>query len=292
MTQYFRNFPIVEYRGSFLKNIMKRARFNDRVKNYYTAFYPYTVQNGDRLDIIAEKYYGRSSSMWIIQLLNDIIDPYYDFPLSDENFKSYIIKKYGTIREAHRKILFYRNNWDEDFSNLSVAGFNALSEMRKSYWDYVVGENNTVLLYVRKRENWIAATNKIISADFTSELEGNTFIKDERVYISGDEDSYAFVNWANSTVINLHHIQGDFASTLEDANTVIIGETSEVEATIDSGTYKLLANVINAEVASYYSPVFAYDFEEEINAKKKEILILDESQEVRVSDELFKIMKE
>lgn len=291
MSNYFKNFPVIDYDGAFLRNILHRVKFNEKVKNFYTAFYPYTIKDGERLDMISEEYYGQSSSMWMIQLINDVVDPYYDVPLSEANFKSFLIKKYGTIRNAHRTVLYYKNNWNDDFDLLSVSGYNALSELRKSYWDPVMGEYNRVINYVRKREDWISSTNQSTSADFVTELDDEAFIKGERVYVQGDENSYAFVTWANTSVINFQHIADSFGDSLSSSNTVIIGETSEVEVNIDSTTYKILQEVIPVELKAYYSPVTAFEVEEAKNTSKKEILVLDSQYEGRVNDALFKALR-
>lgn len=292
MSNYFKNFPVVSYDGAYLRNILHRVKFNDNVKNFYSAFYPYTIKDGERLDMISEEYYGQSSSMWIIQLVNDIVDPYYDVPLSEENFKQFLIKKYGNIRNAHRKILYYKNNWNDDFNLLSVAGYEALSELRKSYWDPVNGEFNRIINYVRKREDWVSSTNQSTSASFVDELEEDSFLKDERVYVQGDEDSYGFVTWANTTVINFQHIADSFGETLAASNTVIIGETSDTEVTIDCTTYKILQEVIPVELKSYYSPVTAFELEEARNTSKKEILVPDAQYEGRISDLLYKALRQ
>ena len=56
----------------------------------------------------ASKYYDDPTLDWIIFLVNDIVDPYYDWPLSDESFDSYMRTLYGSTAEAKSTVFEYR----------------------------------------------------------------------------------------------------------------------------------------------------------------------------------------
>jgi hypothetical protein len=62
--------------------------------------YQYNVQNGERPDIIAYKYYEDANLDWVILLTNNIIDPQFEWPLDDRSFERYIRKKYGSLEAA------------------------------------------------------------------------------------------------------------------------------------------------------------------------------------------------
>ena len=57
-------------------------------------YYTYDIQEGDTPEMIAEKFYGDAERHWIVLLLNDIMDPFYDWPLSYRNFTKFIESKY------------------------------------------------------------------------------------------------------------------------------------------------------------------------------------------------------
>ncbi len=65
-----------------------------------TAIYDYVIKDGERPDTIANAYYGDSNFVWLIFLANDVVDPYYDWPLTQQQFKDFIIEKYGSIEAA------------------------------------------------------------------------------------------------------------------------------------------------------------------------------------------------
>lgn len=108
MPQYFTNFPRITYNGINALNITLRAKMNDNFKKNATSFYPYTIKDGETAENLAFDYYGDSNYCWVIYFTNDIIDPYYDWPLSSYNFDEYIAKKYGSIQIAKSTTAYYK----------------------------------------------------------------------------------------------------------------------------------------------------------------------------------------
>ena len=62
----------------------------------FKKFYTYTIKDKERADIIAYSEYGDSTLDWVIYIINDINDPYYDWPMDNQNFISYLETKYNT----------------------------------------------------------------------------------------------------------------------------------------------------------------------------------------------------
>ena len=114
MPYLFRSFPKVNYslkknkNFELLTNITLRFKVRDIIKNRTAIYFDYVVKDSDRPDIIASKYYDDPSLDWIIFLVNDIVDPYYDWPLSDESFDSYMRTLYGSTAEAKSTVFEYR----------------------------------------------------------------------------------------------------------------------------------------------------------------------------------------
>ena len=48
--------------------------------------------------------------VWLIFLANNIVDPYYEWPLTQQMFEDFLISKYGTVAAAQAKILHYKHN--------------------------------------------------------------------------------------------------------------------------------------------------------------------------------------
>ena len=101
MAKYFTQFPTVAYNldnnvlsSQLVTNIVTRFSFEDKFKTNISAFFFYTIKDGDTPEGLAYKLYGSVNYHWIILLLNDIIDPQYDWPLQTDSFYKYIDAKY------------------------------------------------------------------------------------------------------------------------------------------------------------------------------------------------------
>jgi len=284
--RYFQKFPYVNYNDTIACNLMRRVNLNDNVKSFYTAFYPHTMQSGDRIDHVAFNYYDDVNFDWLIYHANDVIDPFYDVHLSTTDFERYIIKKYGTLRTAIRKVIKYRNNWRNDDTILSSAAYNSLPASQKKYWNPLMNAFGNVG-YDRAEIDFYASTNKIESFDFASESSGN-FIAGENIVRDDDSESIAEVTWANTTSCVIQHVIGDFTSN---TNYTVTGEQSGVTATVNAGTHLTIQNVIPEEEQVYYSRYTAYDEEFEENEAKRDIYLVDNVYSDKLNKQLSEILE-
>jgi hypothetical protein len=101
MANYFNYFPKTFYSNlesstylDLVTNLISRASFQESLKSNLAAYYKYDIQDSDTPEIIASKIYGSPEKHWVILLLNDIIDPQYDWPLEYRTLVNYIDKKY------------------------------------------------------------------------------------------------------------------------------------------------------------------------------------------------------
>ena len=107
MSNYFSYFPTVKHDlnrdGSFvtITNILKRFKIHDDVREQTEVFYPYQLQDGDRPDVVAEKYYGNANYAWLVLFSNNIVDPVKEWPLYGTDFTNYLKSKYGSIELAN-----------------------------------------------------------------------------------------------------------------------------------------------------------------------------------------------
>lgn len=114
MAYYFKEFPKIRYslkknkNFELLTNVTLRYKLRDSIKNRTAVYYDYVVKDSDRPDIIAEKYYEDSRLDWVLFLVNDIVDPYYDWPLNHESFQEYMKTIYGSLSAAHSTVYEYR----------------------------------------------------------------------------------------------------------------------------------------------------------------------------------------
>ena len=114
MAFYFRPFPKISYDIKknklplLLTNVTARYKIRDELKQRAAIFYNYTVKEQDTPSSIAFKYYDDETLDWVIFLINDIIDPYYDWPLSYNSFNEYMRSLYGSVDRAKATVYEYR----------------------------------------------------------------------------------------------------------------------------------------------------------------------------------------
>jgi len=105
--QYFETFPnrLYDIKGDgnqkLVKDIFRRMKVRDGVKDNLALMSTYDVVNGDTPEIIAYKHFGSTDYFWVICLMNDITDRFYDWPLSDSAFETFVNEKYAEPGAIH-----------------------------------------------------------------------------------------------------------------------------------------------------------------------------------------------
>lgn len=60
-----------------------------------TLYFYYSIQDGEKPEDVSYRYYDSTEYHWLIILLNNVIDPYYDWLLSSHELDAHITDKYG-----------------------------------------------------------------------------------------------------------------------------------------------------------------------------------------------------
>jgi len=100
MANYFRHFPktpyILENKGdlNLATNIIARIKFIDTIKTISSSYFGYDIANDDTPETLSYKFYGTSTKHWVILLMNNIIDPQFDWYMNYESLNKYIEQKY------------------------------------------------------------------------------------------------------------------------------------------------------------------------------------------------------
>ena len=87
-------YPYIQYNNQKATFILAKSEIVSQYLNNYNTFYNYTIKDGERADIVAYKEYDDSSLDWIIYVINNVIDPYYDWYMTYDNFVAYLESKY------------------------------------------------------------------------------------------------------------------------------------------------------------------------------------------------------
>lgn len=273
MDNFFKHYPLVRYGNNVANtvsvNLMAKIAFQKTIQQNYEVFHPYTIQEGDRADTIANLYYGDPGYDWIVYYSNGIIDPYYDWYMDSSSFNKFITSKYGSLTTSKRNIKFFRSNYLSDDSMISTAAYAALSAEQKKFWAPVIGISNNIVRYERKKEDVFLETNKIQQLSIS--IVGNTsFSNNEYVYqtTGGTTVSSGTVMFANSSVCIVSNIGGTISISYN-----LKGGDSLANATVS--TVNTSSTSIGADVQSYFESVSFFDYENELNEQRKNIKLID-----------------
>lgn len=132
--KYFSNLPKINYQNKTSRNLLVKSKFiTELVKNVY-IFYPYTVRDEETPEYIASRYYGSPDLDWVVYFSNEIINPYFEWVMTYENFMNYINKKYGNVQTAQSRIMYYKYNQTVNNAEVGEAdlGFDYKSVYRMS----------------------------------------------------------------------------------------------------------------------------------------------------------------
>lgn len=106
---YFKEFPLTNYSNTLSRNIILKSAIVKSIMDKASVFYNYIIQEGYRPDMVAYEEYGSSDYDWVVYLSNNLVDPYYDWPIDGKNFKAYIEAKYNTdMYTLQSQILHYK----------------------------------------------------------------------------------------------------------------------------------------------------------------------------------------
>tara|TARA_R110000824_G_scaffold80515_1_gene202498 strand:- start:1688 stop:2209 length:522 start_codon:yes stop_codon:yes gene_type:complete len=104
---YFKNFPTIAYDVTGNKiyqtvsDILTRVAIKAEVKTRDVLFTKYTVMENETPESLAYDYYGSSQDHWVILMLNQYYDRYYDWPMTQRNLQAYVQDKYTDPNGIH-----------------------------------------------------------------------------------------------------------------------------------------------------------------------------------------------
>lgn len=250
MGKYFDKFPLVEYGGKLARNLLVNVDFTEQAKKDIYSNFDYVISNNfTRADALSNVNYNSPYYDWLVYYSNNVVDPYFDVYLSESDLDKFIIKKYGSVQAAEQTILYYRNNWAPDDSEVKIAIYDSLDAAIQKYYKPKLNNFNQVTGYERKKEDWIQSTNRII--EIAVETVEDLAIGDRVT----ESSSYGYIMSIDSDnlLLKLQHVNGTFTS-----ETILITNIPAIES-------------------SFWAPVSAYDYELESNEVKKHINLIKNS---------------
>ena len=97
---YFSKFPSINYpynENEDIKqsvDVLKRIGIRENIKNDFAVWEKYTIVDGEKPESIAYKLYGSTTLHWVVLMMNEMIDPYHEWPMSSNQLDKMIEKEY------------------------------------------------------------------------------------------------------------------------------------------------------------------------------------------------------
>ena len=194
MSFYFNNFPTVEYNppvprssgvGSAQKStkvltvtdISTRFIITQILGDPNLIYYDYEVKDEERPDIIAEKYYNDSRLDWVLLFFNQIVDPYFEWPLSQRNFEKFIRQKYGSISvaqstiERYERRIYAESQHNDGLGNIITVPARFVTVDKSTHDSLDLVDRKIIYKYDHEENKNEAKRNiKILDKDFIPEL--------------------------------------------------------------------------------------------------------------------------
>tara|TARA_R100000008_G_C3568435_1_gene160546 strand:+ start:601 stop:1110 length:510 start_codon:yes stop_codon:yes gene_type:complete len=153
---YFNQLPKTKFLNQDIVNLAVGVKLNKLIKGDAFALLNYAVKDGESPDTVAYNYYDDPSYAWLVLLSNNIIDPYFEWPLSVYDFNQFIKKKYGSIAAAQATTMHCEHKTkDLTVSADSLTVSNGVSSSdydaidAYTYWDRV-NENRRFIKLVNR----------------------------------------------------------------------------------------------------------------------------------------------
>lgn len=245
---YFDKFPKLLYpyninnkqEYKIVTDITRNMRVMKEVMSNITIYDEYDMQDGETIEMTADKVYGSPFYHWVIMIVNDRYDYKNDFVLSIEELEKYIETKYGfTSIEINAASQFNVNLQNNVILSNNHPFYTGDAVIYSSGTNAPIGGlvNNRQYYAIRFDDNQFAlATTKTNSTN--------------QVRINIDSLSTGMHSFKINNQYNVHHY--------EDENGIVVNEANE--------------NVYGETTPSY--PVSNYEYESRLNEQKRRIKLI------------------
>jgi len=304
---YFNNFRNIAYslndstgEYNIVTDIFQRVVIRDAIKKNASFLNDYFVQEGDTPEIIADKVYGDAELHWVVLLMNDILNPIFDFALSQRKFELFAKDKYPGVS------IFMKDPAELGLYTVSTTGLYAMTTT-ELYLSTVNGANDPSGFMIGDEItlssiggvtatiwNWNRTLRKLDVYRPNEDAEvlhselvivpGETVV--EEIFILGDPalDSTGFV-FEDTSGFQLGGTEGStLLSQIADVRVLHIealhhfeDSTGIVLDPLDSSGQYLTAYINSLKSEQVQPPaslVTNYEYEEEVNDNKKKIKLL------------------
>jgi hypothetical protein len=280
---YFEKFPLVRYDISkdgnlrLATDVLRRVAFREKIIEEGALFEEYYIEEGETPEVVAEKVYGDPEMHWIIMLFNKVIDPKYDFPLSEAQLESYLDKVY-----PGKAYYLDSNTTNTPVTSNFVKGADVFFNLDKGLvrdWDPV-----TQKLSLEQETGTVGSGDVLTSLD----KDGNEFTtRVKRIVEFQRLGLHHFENSGQTAEINGYASPPD-----ADGVQVPLGQTGSGFGSAVTMSQTVLQGYLNSVTPTTHTIKTISDVAFEENDERRKISILKQRYVPQVIDEFKRIMKE
>jgi hypothetical protein len=279
---YFSKFPRVLYSiykegndAKVVPDLLSRVKFLDNIISNQNLFFKYEIKGGETPEQIASRVYNDPQKHWIILLVNELIDPQFDWALGPYEFEKHIKQKYASLNVSLNttesypsnytvgEVVYQGSTYDKSSAEATVVAYNSGTKTLQLSFASQVLANGSNITGVTS-----AQTHSIIG-------------------ITNNQDGY---QWAQNTIS--HYEATETRRNADDASFV---ETRKYRVTANaysyttgsiitintntsySNTYNVVSSIdgsnIQFTVQTTIAPVTYYDHELRLNEDRRKIVV-------------------
>ena len=269
---YFKPFPLKKYDIEKNKNtksvtdLTKRVGVRGNMNNLIHSYNKISVPSESRPEMVSYQQYGHVNNYWILLILNNIIDPYYDWVISSSVLDETIDRMY-----PNKNLLLYSDHFQT--STIVLDGTTYTKNTYNTVPDptfFISGE--TITGSVSSATGQVVKFDSTIKQIIYKQISGThtgTFVKDD-IITGTDSTAKGKVESATTEREGVHHYE---SSAPEEAGFVVdrgyvsvYGTTSYYSKEVTNAEYMDNENENNRNI-SLLKDSFISTFEKEFNRK-------------------------
>jgi|TARA_R100000455_G_C6251968_1_gene108512 hypothetical protein len=261
-------------------DIVRKVVFSDAAINLSDVYTEYKLRDGDTLESIAKRVYGREELSWVLMVYNRYIDPFYSPALSTIALDKYINAKYQGqtlfLSPVGSSLPFSATDAGITIGSLLLKKVNNSGGVT-GFTEYKGEPRGTIKSYDPRTGSILLTkqTSKFKANDLVAILQDRVEVVEAtvtKVVDSSREAPFGFGQSITGASSDL-----DPLATIPDSNGVqtSIGMTNDTYATAVTYGSTILYNYIYNNTQTYVTTNAVY--ENDLNERKSRIKILDPS---------------
>tara|TARA_B100000214_G_scaffold157376_1_gene112929 strand:+ start:1844 stop:2473 length:630 start_codon:yes stop_codon:yes gene_type:complete len=130
-------YPFSQAEATVAKNFFRRYKISEDVEKYAVLFKPYTIKDGERPDMVAQKLYDNPFYDWVILLTNNLVNAQYDWPMTNYTLYKVLEKEYNDpYNEIHH------------YETIKIGQYPKGLRVDKAFYDkqHTINDNGTVTI--------------------------------------------------------------------------------------------------------------------------------------------------